>query len=93
MARQKTGRTRARPLYTAKLTRVPTLELGKADIEFTVKRRGRQYGVLAISRGALVWRPSRYDYEYRVRWPSLDVFAVDNGEELRRPRHGNRRKT
>lgn len=77
--------------YHANISRVPTLKLGKADLEFTVRNRGRQYGVLAISRGALVWRPSRFRYEYRVTWPSLDEYAVANGVELRRARHGNRR--
>ena len=93
MATRTTRRAPRDRRYTANLTRVPTLELGKADIEFTVKQRGRQYGVLGVSRGALIWRPSRFDYEYRIKWPALDGFAVDTGEELRRPRHGNRRKT
>lgn len=81
----------ARALYRANLSRVPALELGKADVEFTVRHRGRQYGVLAVSRGALVWRPSRDRSEYRVKWPALHDYAVNHGEGLRRARHGNRR--
>lgn len=76
--------------FTATLSRVPQLKLGKADVELTVRLRGKQYGVLAISRGALVWRPSRSGYEYRVPWRDLDEFAVDRGAPLRRARYGNR---
>jgi hypothetical protein len=78
--------------FTATLSSVPQLKLGKADLELTVRLRGKQYGVLAISRGALVWRPSRSGYEYKMRWRELDEFAVDRGEALRRARHGNRRR-
>lgn len=77
--------------YMAKLSRVPALELGSADVEFTVKYRGTEYGVLAVSRGALVWRPSRNRYEYKIRWSELDEFALAQGEPLLRARHGNRR--
>ena len=77
--------------YHAKLSRVPQLELGNADIEFVVSHAGEQYGVLAVSRGAAVWRPSRSRFEYRMTWPGLDTYAVDHGQELRRARQGNRR--
>lgn len=92
MVAELTRRTKPRATYRANLSRVPILQLGKADIEFTVVKRGRQFGVLAISRGAVVWRPSRFRYEYRMTWPRLDEFAVDQGQELRRARHGNRRQ-
>ena len=69
--------------YTAKITAMPALALDKKDLEFTIRRAGAKIGVLKVSRGALVWRSSSDKHEYRVTWPALDEFAVENGMKLR----------
>ena len=34
---------------------VPARTLGKADIEFVIRRDGTKFGTLRVSKGALVW--------------------------------------
>lgn len=82
----------AKRRYVAQLERVPRLQLGNADIEFGVRSAGKHYGMLAISRGALVWRPARERFEYRIPWPRLHEFAR-GFRPLRRARSGNLRRT
>ena len=58
---------------------IPERKLGKADIEFSVKRNGSKFGTLKVSKGAIVWIPANKQYGYKVSWVKLDDFAQSQG--------------
>lgn len=58
---------------------VPERELGKADIEFSVKKNGSKFGTLKVSKGAVVWTPASKQYGYKVSWSMLDDIAQREG--------------
>jgi len=60
---------------------IPERELGKADVEFRVKRNGQAFGRLRISVGSLVWVPANKKYGYKLGWKTFDQLAQENGEE------------
>lgn len=60
---------------------IPERELGKADIEFKVKRNGSAFGRLRVSNGSLVWVPVNKKYGYRLKWSQVDELAQAHGEE------------
>lgn len=60
---------------------VPERELGKADIQFKVKRDGTAFGRLRVSNGSLVWVPANKTYGYKLAWTTFDQCARENGEE------------
>lgn len=77
--------------YKVKFT-IPTIQLGKADIDFEVQTEEGVLGVLKISKGALVWVPRGKKIGYKVRWGKFDEFAQTcKGRERRQPRRGGRR--
>lgn len=78
--------------YLTRLVVVPKFVVGLADFEFEVRRNGRAYGMLAISKGALVWRSSPDKTERRIDWQRLNDIALDEGVRLKRPRHGIRKR-
>lgn len=43
---------------------IPKRELGKADIEFSVKRGGQKFGTLKVSKGSVVWVPKNISHTY-----------------------------
>ena len=57
---------------------VPKRPLGRADVEFQVKRDGSMCGTLRISKGTLVWLPSNTTYGYRLGWKKFDQLMQDN---------------
>ncbi len=59
---------------------IPKRELGKADVEFTVKRDRRAFGRLKVSNGTVVWIPKEKTYGYKVDWMKFDDFMKKNGE-------------
>jgi hypothetical protein len=60
---------------------IPERELGKADIEFKVKRGGKAFGRLRVSEGSLVWVPMNKHYGYKLAWTVFDDLAQKNGHE------------
>lgn len=60
---------------------IPERMLGKADIEFKVRRNGKAFGRLRVSEGSLVWVPVDKTYGYRLSWVTFDDLAKNNGEE------------
>jgi hypothetical protein len=58
---------------------IPARSLGKEDVEFEVRNEGELIGVLKISKGAVVWRPKSYSYEYKLRWRQFDAVMQENG--------------
>lgn len=59
--------------HTVKFT-VPERELGNADIEFSVKRDGKQFGRLKVSKGAVEWVPANKSYGTKRNWTELAAF-------------------
>jgi len=50
---------------------LPTRDLGKSDIHFTVMGDGETLGKLEVSKGALVWYPSGTTYGHKMSWTDL----------------------
>ena len=51
---------------------IPDRELGKADIEFKVKKRGVLFGTLRVSKGSIVWLPKGKTYGDKIGWTKFD---------------------
>ena len=47
---------------------VPSRTLGRSDVEFQVWTDGEMHGTLKVSKGSLVWFPSKTQYGYRMGW-------------------------
>ncbi len=47
--------------------------LGKADVEFVVKRDGAVLGTLTVSNGSIVWFPRGTTYGYKMDWARFDI--------------------
>lgn len=59
---------------------IPERELGKADVEFRVKRNGQAFGRLRVSVGSLVWVPANKKYGHKLGWKEFDQLAQECGE-------------
>jgi len=46
--------------------------LGKADVEFKIKRNSNVLGKLKISNGAVVWVQKNATYGYKLGWNYFD---------------------
>jgi hypothetical protein len=62
---------------------IPERRLGKADVEFTVKRDGKAFGRLRVSNGTVVWVPKDKTYGFKMGWVELDDFMQVNGKSER----------
>jgi len=51
---------------------IPERELGKADIEFVIKKDGKVFGTMKISKGSLVWFPKDTTYGHKIGWSKFD---------------------
>lgn len=60
---------------------IPTQELGKADVIFTVKKDNSKLGQLHISHGAAVWFPSNKQFGYKLSWAKLAELFEGHGTE------------
>ncbi len=54
---------------------IPSRDLGRADVIFSVKRGGRKLGELHVSKGALVWFPRDASKGHRFSWVRFDQWA------------------
>ena len=59
---------------------IPERALGKADIEFKIKRNDRAFGRLRVSEGSLVWIPADKTYGYKLHWTQFAEFAQRDGK-------------
>ncbi len=59
----------------------PSLELGKADIAFSIKKDDAKIGELRISNGAAVWFPASNTYGYKLSWSKLADLFQEHGTE------------
>lgn len=57
---------------------VPQRSLGKADINFFVKRDGAFFGKLAISNGSIVWFPKGSRQGLKMSWYRFDEMMREN---------------
>lgn len=51
---------------------LPPVELGKADALFHIKKDGKQFGTITISKGNLEWYPYKTKKTYKISWTTLD---------------------
>jgi hypothetical protein len=58
---------------------IPERDLGKADVEFQVKKGGSKLGTLKVSKGTVVWVPKDHSYGYKVGWTDFDTLMKDHG--------------
>lgn len=58
---------------------IPSRELGRADISFSIKKNGQKLGRFKVSKGGAVWVPKDQTYGYKVSWRSLEEFMQQNG--------------
>lgn len=58
---------------------IPTQELGKADVEFVVKKDKAKLGELHVSHGSVVWFPTGNSYGYKMPWADLGNLLVQKG--------------
>jgi hypothetical protein len=69
---------------------LPTRELGKADVRFTIKQDGEEFGELEVSRGAIVWYPKGLQYGHKLSWSDLNRASQKYPRvELRKRRKTN----
>lgn len=52
---------------------IPDRELGKADIEFKVKKDGKVFGTMRVSKGSIVWLAKDTSYGYKIGWNDFDA--------------------
>ncbi len=63
--------------------RVPSSELGNADICFDVYRDDKKFGTLQLSRGSVEWLPGRSTKNgYRIDWAGFDKLLKDSTYEV-----------
>ncbi len=56
---------------------LPDRELGKADIEFKVKKGGKMFGKLLVSKGSIVWRSKNEQRGKKLNWNRFDELMED----------------
>jgi hypothetical protein len=54
------------------LIKMPERKLDRADVKFVVKRAGSILGTLAVSRGSVVWFPTKTAYGCKMGWRAFD---------------------
>ena len=57
--------------------KIPQRALGKADVQFLVKRDGTVHGTLEVSNGSVVWFPKGTTYGLKVGWAKFDEIMKD----------------
>lgn len=63
---------------------IPERSLGKADVQFVVKRDGSVLGTLAISNGSVVWFPKKTTYGFKVGWKKFDDLMQEGATRFER---------
>jgi hypothetical protein len=54
---------------------LPSVELGKVDAKFHIKKDGKQFGTITISKGDLEWYPYKAKKPYKISWTALDKLV------------------
>jgi len=58
---------------------LPERDLGKADVEFRIKRDGSKHGTLKVSKGSVVWVPKDHSYGYKMGWAGFADLMEQHG--------------
>ena len=58
---------------------VPPRKVGRADVEFHVKRDGVKLGTLAVSSGSVVWFQRNHSWGFKMSWRYFDRIMAENG--------------
>ncbi len=58
--------------------------LGRADVEFLIKRDGKVHGTLAISNGSVVWFPKGTSYGLKTGWAKFEKLMLKNAVRFER---------
>ena len=61
----------------------PERPLGKADVEFSIKRNAEALGRLKVSSGTMVWVPRNKRYGLKLGWAKFDQLMQDHGQSER----------
>lgn len=59
---------------------IPERSLGKADLEFKIKRNGEMVGRLKVSNGTVVWVPKNAQYGRKLGWVKFDQLMQEHGK-------------
>ncbi len=83
--KEATGNTAGKECQVAQDVRlhVPSLPVGVADVSFVVRRNGRKFGELRISKGTVVWLRAGKTYGRKLRWDQIDQLAHQEGKRHR----------
>ena len=60
---------------------LPERALGRANVEFKVKRDGKPFGRLKVSNGTIVWVSARATYGRKMRWVDFDALMRKHGKD------------
>lgn len=61
---------------------LPARPIAHADAKFHVKSNGRKFGMLAISKGAVVWFPFNSPYGCKLGWEKFNQLMKDNARRF-----------
>lgn len=61
---------------------LPARPIARADAKFHVKSNGRKFGMLAISKGAVVWFPFNSPYGCKLGWEKFNQLMKDNARRF-----------
>lgn len=59
---------------------IPERSLGKADIEFIIRKDRTVIGKLKVSKGLIVWVPKNTTYGYKLNWTDFAILMEENGK-------------
>ncbi len=59
---------------------IPKRALGRADVEFAIKRDGKPFGRLKVSNGSIVWVQGSASYGYKLSWSDFADLMTENGK-------------
>ncbi|MEP7149714.1 MAG: hypothetical protein ABI857_12620 [Acidobacteriota bacterium] len=63
---------------------IPQRSLGKADVEFVVRRDRSILGTLAVSNGSVVWFPKGTTYGLKMGWKRFDEMMQESAKKFER---------
>lgn len=60
---------------------IPSMDLGKAAVSFSVKKDGKKIGTLKASKGSVVWVPVDHSYGHKIGWAELGELIETHGKK------------